>query len=115
MILALEADFLTWEPGNVRYAHDFAQQRRVLNESRAMNRLYVVESTLSLVGAIADHRLPVRPSAVAGVARVVAHALGTMAARDATTEQLAVPLEQGERSGRDIVREYWRRQYQGLC
>jgi molybdopterin-containing oxidoreductase family iron-sulfur binding subunit len=94
VILALDADFLAGEPSNVRYAHDFAQRRRVLNEPQTMNRLYVVESTLSLVGAIADHRLPVRPSVVAGVARAVAHVLGTMAARDATTEQPAVPLLQ---------------------
>jgi len=94
VILALDADFLACEPSNVRYAHDFAQQRRVLSEPQAMNRLYAVESTLSLVGAIADHRLPVRPSAVASVARAVAHALGTMAARGATTEQPAVSLSQ---------------------
>src|SRR5206468_2117684 len=58
----------------------------------AMNRLYVVESTLSLTGAMADHRLPVRPSAVADGARVVARALGGMAQSSATTPQVPVPL-----------------------
>jgi MoCo/4Fe-4S cofactor protein with predicted Tat translocation signal len=85
VVLALEADFFAGEPGTVRYAHDFAQQRHVLDESKSMNRLYVVESTLSLTGAMADHRLSMRPSAVAGVAWAIARALGTMAAPDATT------------------------------
>jgi molybdopterin-containing oxidoreductase family iron-sulfur binding subunit len=92
VILALEADFLACEPGTLRYAHDFAQQRRVHGTPAAMNRLYVVESTLSLTGAIADHRLPVRPSAVADSARVIARALGAMVQSSATTEQRTVSL-----------------------
>src|SRR5215831_18527296 len=92
VILALEADFLACEPGTLRYAHDFAQQRRVHDESKTMNRLYMVESTLSLTGAIADHRLPVRPSAVADSARVLARALGAMAQSSITTEQRPVRL-----------------------
>src|SRR5438128_8705235 len=94
VILALDADFLACEPGTLRYAHDFAQQRRVRDESRTMNRLYMVESTLSLTGAMADHRLPMRTSAVAGVARAVARALGTIAGRSVTTEQRAASLLQ---------------------
>src|SRR5262249_13523657 len=85
-------DFLACEPGTLRYAHDFAQQRRVHGTPAAMNRLYVVESTLSLTGAIADHRLPMRPSAVADSARVIARALGAMAQSSAATEQRTVPL-----------------------
>jgi molybdopterin-containing oxidoreductase family iron-sulfur binding subunit len=92
VILAFEADFLACEPGTLRYAHDFAQQRRVYGTSTAMNRLYVVESNLSLTGAMADHRLPVRPSAVAESARAVARALGAIAQGNATTEQRVVPL-----------------------
>src|SRR5262245_59178904 len=45
VILALEADFLSSEPGTLRYVHDFAQKRRIPGVSTAMNRLYVVESS----------------------------------------------------------------------
>ena len=41
-----------------------------------MNRLYVVESSPSLTGALADHRLAVRPSEVEGLARALAAGLG---------------------------------------
>src|SRR5258707_15201087 len=45
-----------------------------------MNRLYAVESTPTLTGAIADHRLPLRPSEMEGLARAVAGAVGGGAA-----------------------------------
>jgi molybdopterin-containing oxidoreductase family iron-sulfur binding subunit len=79
VILALEADFLACEPGTLHYAHDFAEKRRVRGDARDMNRLYVVESTLSLTGANADHRLPVRSSAVAALAHAVARGVGAVA------------------------------------
>ncbi len=41
-----------------------------------MNRLYVVECTPSITGAIADHRLPLRASEIDGFARAVARGLG---------------------------------------
>jgi len=91
VILTLDADVLACEPGTLRYAHDFAQKRRLHGEQKAMNRLYAVDSMWSLAGAMADHRLPMRPSAVAEFARAVARALGTMAARD-TTASSSVPL-----------------------
>ena len=61
VIVALDADFLDCGPGHVRLLHDFASRRRVRQGSpRRMNRLYVVESTPSGTGAMADHRLPLR-------------------------------------------------------
>jgi len=92
VILALEADFLASGPSTLRYAHDFAQKRRLPGTSTAMNRLYVVESSLSLTGAIADHRLPVRPSAIAGLAQAVARALGVIANGSATIQAQVAPL-----------------------
>jgi molybdopterin-containing oxidoreductase family iron-sulfur binding subunit len=85
VILGLDADVLACEPGTLRYAHDFSQKRRIRSAPPSMNRLYVVESMWSLTGAMADHRLPMRASAVADVARAMARALGTMAQRSATT------------------------------
>ncbi|HTS17388.1 MAG TPA: TAT-variant-translocated molybdopterin oxidoreductase [Verrucomicrobiae bacterium] len=60
VILSLDADFL----GDIRYARDFVERRRVRGDRLAMNRLYVVESTPTLTGAMADHRFPVKPSQV---------------------------------------------------
>jgi molybdopterin-containing oxidoreductase family iron-sulfur binding subunit len=76
VIVSLDADFLSAGPGAVRYAHDFANKRRVTGPESTMNRLYVVESTPTSTGAMADHRLPVRASDVEAVAHALADGLG---------------------------------------
>jgi MoCo/4Fe-4S cofactor protein with predicted Tat translocation signal len=76
VIVSLESDFLASGPGSVRYARDFADRRRLSDERKSMNRLYVVESTPSLTGAKADHRLPVPAAEVAGFAGQLAAAVG---------------------------------------
>ena len=76
VILALDADVLSCHPGSVRYAREFAAKRRVTASKSEMNRLYAVESTPSITGAIADHRLPLRASEIEGFARAVAVQLG---------------------------------------
>src|SRR5262249_21948106 len=63
-------------PANVRYAREFADRRRLLDNDREMNRLYVVESSMTNTGAVADHRLPLRPSEIESFARAVAAGLG---------------------------------------
>jgi MoCo/4Fe-4S cofactor protein with predicted Tat translocation signal len=45
VIVSLDADFLSCGPGSVRYQKDFAARRRVTDDAKQMNRLYVVEST----------------------------------------------------------------------
>ena len=58
VVVALDADFLTCGPGSVRYSKDFAaRRRRLTEENTSMNRLYAIESTPTLTGAKADHRL----------------------------------------------------------
>jgi MoCo/4Fe-4S cofactor protein with predicted Tat translocation signal len=62
VIVSLDADFLyAGFPGNVRYIRDFAKRR---NPDGKMNRLYVVESTMTSTGAKADHRIPMRASEI---------------------------------------------------
>jgi len=87
-ILSLDADFLHEEPGSIAYAREFMdrrrshdaalphkkQHRKVTGES--MNRLYAIESTPTITGANADHRLPVKPSEVEAIARAIAGQLG---------------------------------------
>ena len=64
-ILSLGSDFLNGHPENLRYARDYARRRGVDRDKTEMNRLYVIESTPTLTGANADHRLSLRPSEMA--------------------------------------------------
>ena len=74
VVVMLDADTLAWSPGRVRYQHDLALRRRP--EHGALSRLYAVESTPSLFGAIADHRLPLPAHAIEAFAFALAGALG---------------------------------------
>ncbi|HEV2176862.1 MAG TPA: TAT-variant-translocated molybdopterin oxidoreductase [Terriglobia bacterium] len=76
VILALDSDFLCSGAGAVRYAHDFADKRRVVDARSTLNRLYAVESTPLSTGAVADHRLRLRSSDIEGLVRAVAAGLG---------------------------------------
>lgn len=61
VVLALDADFLLSHPASLRYARAFASRRRVEKGRVDANRLYAIESTLTLAGAMADHRLAAAP------------------------------------------------------
>jgi MoCo/4Fe-4S cofactor protein with predicted Tat translocation signal len=73
VILSLDADFLTWNPARLRDARAFTARRETTDR---MNRLYVVEPTPTITGAMADHRLPLPSRRIAGLAQAVAHELG---------------------------------------
>jgi MoCo/4Fe-4S cofactor protein with predicted Tat translocation signal len=76
VILTLDGDFLSTEPGSLRYARDFIARRRLRKDGpKTMSRLYVVESMLSLAGSMADHRLPLRSADVEPFARALARTL----------------------------------------
>lgn len=75
-IVALDADFLYGMPGSVRYAHDFIAGRKVRTDTTVINRLYAIESSPALSGAVADHRLRVRASEVEGLVMALASQLG---------------------------------------
>jgi len=74
-IFSLDGDFLGSTPHTVAYAQAFAKNRDPELRER-MARLYAVESTPSITGAFADHRLPVKPSEVYAVAVGLGFALG---------------------------------------
>jgi MoCo/4Fe-4S cofactor protein with predicted Tat translocation signal len=82
VILVLDADFLACGPASLRYARDFTARRRPEQADR-MNRLYAIESMPTSTGARADHRLPMRPSAIEATARQIAAALGVGSASGA--------------------------------
>jgi MoCo/4Fe-4S cofactor protein with predicted Tat translocation signal len=69
VIVSLDSDFLLGLPGSVRYARDFIDGRRVSQSSQSMNRLYVAESSPTITGSMADHRVAVRPSQIETIAR----------------------------------------------
>ena len=76
VILSLDADFLFSGPANVRYAREFAGKRRVRQGNIAMNRLYAIEATPSVTGAMADNRIALRPSEIPNFAAAVAAKMG---------------------------------------
>jgi molybdopterin-containing oxidoreductase family iron-sulfur binding subunit len=78
VILALDSDFLYSHPESLRYARKFADSRRLSHGSKEMNRLYVVESTPTVTGAMADHRYPFRSGAIENFTRALAHKIGVL-------------------------------------
>ena len=76
MIVAVESDFLESAPGHLRFARDFASRRRAAEVKERMSRLYALESTPTLAGAKADHRLALAPAAIEAAMRRLAGMIG---------------------------------------
>jgi len=66
LIVSLDDDILGDHPDAVRLTGEFAKHRRA--ENGEMNRLYVAESTLTVTGGAADHRLPMTVARVTQLA-----------------------------------------------
>jgi len=71
-ILSLDCDFLGTEQDSFVAIKGFSRGRKIENAGNELNRLYSVEALFTITGGAADHRLPVLPSQVAGVAARVA-------------------------------------------
>jgi len=109
VILAVESDFLAEGPFNLPYARAFAARRR--SPLAGMNRLYAIESRVTVTGGAADHRLRMRPSAVeealeqllghVGSARGAANAVGAAAGPSAWLVEVARDLS--EHAGSSLV------------
>ncbi len=56
-IVSLDADIFSSESGSLAYTRDFAKGRKALDRHADINRLYAVESTFTMTGSMADHRL----------------------------------------------------------
>ncbi len=78
VVLALDSDFMFSHPAGLRYTRDFIDRRRVSSGRLDMNRLYVVESTPSVTGSNADHRLALGSREIAALALEVGRQLGAL-------------------------------------
>lgn len=81
VVVSLDSNFTGPGPIGVRYARDFVAGRKVMvagddTSNVAMNRLYQIETTPTVTGAIADHRLALDPTHIEAFAYALANTLG---------------------------------------
>jgi MoCo/4Fe-4S cofactor protein with predicted Tat translocation signal len=72
VIVALHADLLGTHPDQVRMISGFSAGRRRGVEGGSMNRLWAIEPSMSLTGAMADHRAPLAAGKIGDVVRALA-------------------------------------------
>ncbi len=104
VVLALDADFLAAGPGGVRYARDLAAARRARAGAGDFCRLYSVESSVTLTGAMADHRMAVRPSEIETFARLLARELGVSVDLADAAQEAGAELQAFGRAAADDLR-----------
>jgi len=94
VVLSLDCDFVGSEADSTRLIRGFTKGRKSEKATDAMNRLYAVESLMTLTGINADHRLRVPTSQVVAVAAAIA---AKIAPQNAQVAALAarLPLPQG--------------------
>jgi molybdopterin-containing oxidoreductase family iron-sulfur binding subunit len=76
VVVSLDADFLDFGPGALRYQKDFASRRRIQTPQDEQNRLYVAEPALTVTGTKAEHRLPAKAGQIHALAAALASAVG---------------------------------------
>jgi MoCo/4Fe-4S cofactor protein with predicted Tat translocation signal len=115
VIVTLDADFLSCGASSVRYSHDFAARRRAGIDAEhgaaadpghavVMPRLYAIESTPTLTGAKADHRLALKASEIEAAARALsAGASATFSNAGAQKFLTAVAKDLQAHRGRSLV------------
>lgn len=105
VVLAVDSDFLIEDAGSLAYARQFAAARRPTALRPEMSRLYAVESSFSLTGSKADHRLALRPGEIQTFVFALAGKLGvgpaTAFADDTWLTAVADDLKQA--AGRSVV------------
>ncbi|MFM9903459.1 MAG: TAT-variant-translocated molybdopterin oxidoreductase [Pyrinomonadaceae bacterium] len=104
-ILSLDADIFSGF--NVAYIKDFGKGRAFSEEKKEISRLYSVETTVSLTGAKADHRIGVKPSQMTEITKAIAKAVGVAGATSTYTENAAwidaMAKDLAEHKGKSIV------------
>ena len=75
VVVSLDADPFTFGPGSLVYARAFARRRReAATGSGAPPRYYAIETTPTSSGALADHRISLKPSELHAAAAALAAA-----------------------------------------
>ncbi len=62
VILAIDGDVLSQHPSALRYHRAFASRRKIRDGHASPNRIYAMESSFTLLGSMADARLPIGPT-----------------------------------------------------
>lgn len=99
VVVSLDADFMQSQPGFLRYARDLMAQRRPRDVGTALARLYTVESTPSITGAVADHSQRIPYHAIEALARQLAAAMGL----DVAAPQTAVAQPWVDALAKDLL------------
>ena len=84
VVVSLDSDFLFCGPASLRYAREFASKRRA---AAGMSRFYAAESTPTVTGTMADHRLAVRSKDIEALAQGIAYHLGIDIAKPALADE----------------------------
>lgn len=109
VVLSLDSNFFVDSAGSLAYAKQFIKGRKIREDNhdpKNMNRLYVVESTPTITGAMADHRERVKPSQIEAFARALLAKLGgpsadAMASNVLWLDALAADLK--DNAGKAVV------------
>jgi MoCo/4Fe-4S cofactor protein with predicted Tat translocation signal len=72
VILSLDCDFIGAEDDAYNHIRRFTKGRKIEKPGDTLNRLYTVESLMTLTGVVSDHRLRAAPSLIPGIARAIA-------------------------------------------
>jgi molybdopterin-containing oxidoreductase family iron-sulfur binding subunit len=106
VVAAFDADLLVDDPQSIPHSRAWAARRR--GENGSMNRLWVVETTVTLTGAAADHRLAIKsglvPVALGRVAAHLARAGVTLPAEVARFESHAFDDKRLDKLAEDLLK-----------
>ena len=120
VIVSLDADFLGPTARNGTHAAaSFAQSRRRLESEADPSRLYVVESTYSTTGTMADHRYRMAAADIGTFANSLAAELGALdpdfAADNELARSIADDLRQAGNQGVVLAGEHQPPEVHALC
>jgi Fe-S-cluster-containing dehydrogenase component len=101
VVVSLDGDTFAWDPGRLRYMHDFGARRRP--ENGPISRVYAVESTPSLLGPAADHRLPLPSTGIQPFTFALANAVGVDVGATNVAAPPGVPTAWLENLGADLL------------
>ncbi|HTL18295.1 MAG TPA: 4Fe-4S dicluster domain-containing protein, partial [Patescibacteria group bacterium] len=107
VIVSLDADFLYLHPDRLKYTRHFINGRPISSGKSEMNRLYVVESSPTVTGSVADHRFILASGKVESFAVELAKQLGV--ALDIQAEASGVPATLVKDLATDL------QQHKGAC